>query len=340
MTPNAFHGARFLLAALGAGLAAPALAQETTLRVADSFPSGHYVYTAATQPFMDRVSELSGGRLGFEYYPAQQLGKAKEMLELINGQVADVAYVAPSYISDKLPLAAVGELPLGYSDPCVGTRAFWAVSRPGAALHDAELKQLGIRILFATMLPPNQLVTADPIEGLDDIAGTKIRTSGGTKDQFVNELGAAPIHTTATELYEAFSRGTIDGLLIPLTSLPPYDLHTIAKSATYDQNLGGFTITYAMTEARWQDLSAQERGWLEQAGSEITEQACATIAANTAGVIAELEQAGVSQLALSQDDRARIDAISDRIARDWAQQQDGRGLAGSKVLEAFKDAMQ
>jgi TRAP-type C4-dicarboxylate transport system substrate-binding protein len=95
-----------------------------------------------------------------------------------------------------------------------------------------------------------------------------------------------------------------------------------------------------MTEARWQDLSAQERGWLEQAGSEITEQACATIAANTAGVIAELEQAGVSQLALSQDDRARIDAISDRIARDWAQQQDGRGLAGSKVLEAFKDAMQ
>ena len=275
MTPNAFHGARFLLATLGAGLAAPALAQETTLRVADSFPSGHYVYTAATQPFMDRVSELSGGRLGFEYYPAQQLGKAKEMLELINGQVADVAYVAPSYISDKLPLAAVGELPLGYSDPCVGTRAFWAVS-----------------------------------------------------------------HTTATELYEAFSRGTIDGLLIPLTSLPPYDLHTIAKSATYDQNLGGFTITYAMTEARWQDLSAQERGWLEQAGSEITEQACATIAANTAGVIAELEQAGVSQLALSQDDRARIDAISDRIARDWAQQQDGRGLAGSKVLEAFKDAMQ
>ncbi len=329
----------FAWAAFCATLALPASAQETTLRVADSFPNGHYVYKAATQPWMDRVTELSGGKVTFEYYPAQQLGKAKDMLDLIQNSVADISYVAPSYISDKLPLSAVGELPLGYTDPCAGTRAFWALSRDGGALYEHELKPLGIRVLFATMLPPNQLVTKEPISTLADVAGKKIRTSGGTKDTFVSELGAAPIHTTAPELYEALSRGTIDGLLVPLSSLPPYDLHTISKSATYDQNFGGFTITYAITDARWEQLPEEVRGWLSQAGEEITGQACATIGASLADVTAKIEAAGMSQVALTDADKARITDISAKIADTWAMEQDGRGRAGTIVLDAYREEL-
>jgi len=132
---------------------------------------------------MDQVTELSGGSIKFEYYPAEQLGKARDMLAMIGTGVADVAYVAPSYISDKLPASAVGELPWGYSDPCVGTKAFWNLAKEGGTLWENELKAVGMRVVFALMLPPNQLVmAAEGFSDFDSLKGRKVRTSGGTKD--------------------------------------------------------------------------------------------------------------------------------------------------------------
>ncbi len=88
-----------------------ASAQEITLRAADSFPSGHYIGANLIQVFMDTVSEKTGGKVAFEYFPAQQLGKSADMLSLTQSGVTDIGYVGPSYVSDKMPLSSVGELP-------------------------------------------------------------------------------------------------------------------------------------------------------------------------------------------------------------------------------------
>lgn len=39
------------------------------------------------------------------------MGKAKDLLSLTQSGVLDIGYVGPSYVSDKLPLFSVGELP-------------------------------------------------------------------------------------------------------------------------------------------------------------------------------------------------------------------------------------
>jgi TRAP-type C4-dicarboxylate transport system substrate-binding protein len=61
--------------------------------------------------FMDRATALSNGRIKFEWYPAEQLGKAKDLLALVQTGVADMADVVPGYVPDKLPLSGVAELP-------------------------------------------------------------------------------------------------------------------------------------------------------------------------------------------------------------------------------------
>jgi hypothetical protein len=45
------------------------------------------------------------------HYPAQQLGKATDMLKLTQTGVADIGYVAPAYASDKMPVSEVAILP-------------------------------------------------------------------------------------------------------------------------------------------------------------------------------------------------------------------------------------
>src|SRR3546814_4359966 len=61
-------------------LAGTAVAQDgkaINLRVADSFPAGHFIPATATIPWMEDVTKKTNGRVKFEYFPAQQLGKAR-----------------------------------------------------------------------------------------------------------------------------------------------------------------------------------------------------------------------------------------------------------------------
>jgi TRAP-type C4-dicarboxylate transport system substrate-binding protein len=77
---------------------------------------------------MAESTRLSGGAVEFEYYPGEQLGKANDILSLTQTGVIDVGYVATSYISEKLPLSSVAELPGSVKTACEGTRAYWALA--------------------------------------------------------------------------------------------------------------------------------------------------------------------------------------------------------------------
>jgi len=114
-----------LLSAALLGLAigvAHAQDKKLVLRVADSFPPGHAIPDYATKWWMDAVTKATQGAVEFEYYPAEQLGKAKDLLALTQSGVADIAYVGPSYVSDKMPLSAVSQLPGMFTSACVSVR--------------------------------------------------------------------------------------------------------------------------------------------------------------------------------------------------------------------------
>ena len=121
------------VAALSAALlwcgAATAQTAQTALRVADSFPTGHYIAENQTKPWMEKVKELTGGKVSFQYFPAEQLGKAKDLLSLTQTGVVDIGYVAPAYASDKMPVSEVAMLPGAFAHSCQGTLAYWKLAR-------------------------------------------------------------------------------------------------------------------------------------------------------------------------------------------------------------------
>ena len=105
------------LAARAVGLAAAGLfcagpipahaAEPIKLRVADSLPADHYIARIMLQPWMDEVTKRTNGAVTFQRYPNQQLGKAADMLRLTQTGLADIGYIGPSYVSDKMPVSAV-----------------------------------------------------------------------------------------------------------------------------------------------------------------------------------------------------------------------------------------
>ena len=116
--------AAVMLACLTVGAATEAGAEEvTTLPVADSFPASHYLVKNGIQAWMMEVTERTKGAVRFQYFPAQQLEKAADLLSLAQTGVVQVSSVAPSYVSDKMPLSGVAELPGLFTSSCAGSPA-------------------------------------------------------------------------------------------------------------------------------------------------------------------------------------------------------------------------
>lgn len=152
-------------------------AQAIELKVADSFPVGHYLVRLILQPWMDEVTKRTNGGVTFIHYPNQQIGKAADMLRLTQAGVVDVAYIAPAYISDKLPLSEVATLPESFRSSCQGTRAYWKSAREGL-LAKNEYEPNKIRLMLAVTLPPE--TQAREARGLPGDEASQLRRCPGS----------------------------------------------------------------------------------------------------------------------------------------------------------------
>ena len=321
-------------AALCAGGAASA---QTKIKVADSFPVGHYLPKYFTTPMMERLkADPAAKGIEFEYYPAEQLGKAKDMLSLTQSGLVDIAYVGPGFVSDKMPLSVVSELPLPYTGSCQATLAYWNLAKPGGLLDKKEFAPNGVRLLFTIVLPPYQVITRKPFASLKDVEGMKIRASGSAKELLLKKLKAVPVLMPTPEVYESLSRGTIDGVLFPFNSLAPYELDKLSKTGTIGANFGSFVANWVISEKRFQSLPPAVQKDLDAMGEELTKSVCRQVEKDEAGDIDKTRAAGVKLTPLSPADQQALQQAATEVATEWAHNLDRRGKSGTEVLNAFK----
>ncbi|MEQ8450062.1 MAG: TRAP transporter substrate-binding protein DctP [Nitratireductor sp.] len=325
------------IAAACAALFATGAAAET-LRFADSLPADHFFTEQASKYWMNLVEEETDGAVDFEHYPAQQLGKAKDMLGLVQTQTVDIAYVVPSYVSDKLPLSSVAELPGQFATSCEGTLAYWQLATGDGFLAESDYRRAGVRVLFAVVMPPYQIFLREPLGSVADLKGRKLRTSSPGQDAISEALGAVPVRITAPELYDALARGTVDGMVFPTASALAYDVAGLAKSVTRGENFGTAVLSVMISEERWQRLPENVRAVMTRAGEETTRHICRFADDSTASDFEEIAAQGTAIADLSAD-KADIRRKSASVAETWVVDMDKRGLAGARTFEAFQEAL-
>ncbi len=325
-----------VLTLLGSGAASA----QVKLRVADSFPSGHYLTKVIIQPWMAEITKRTDGRVTFEYFPSQQLGKATDMLTLTQTGVTNVGYVAPAYASEKMPLSEAAMLPGAFQTSCQGTMAYAKAAREGAiAAQDYAANK--IRLLTAVALPPYQILTVKaPVKSEADLKGLKLRSTGGAQDLTLRTVGAVPVRMAAPETYESLSRGTLDGVLFPLDSVVSYNVDKIVRFSTEGANFSSFVVAYSISEAAWNNLPADVKTIMTEVSDEITKSACAAVDQQEAEIKQKLKEAGVQFVPLSAEFRSKLDEMLKDVASQWAKGLDSRGRKGSAALQEFRQAVQ
>lgn len=328
-------GAAAILAVAGG----PSQAQEViTLKFAQAVPSTHHVAVHGAKPFIEKATALSKGRLKFEWYPGQQLGKAKDMLTLLQSGVADIADIVPSYTPDKLPLTGVAELPNASTSSCEGTRVFQALTRPGAFLAKNEYDRQKVRVLMAASYVPYKIMTATKmVAKIEDMSGLKIRTSGGASDSIPRALGAVAVRMSGPELHEAMTRGTVDGAQYPFISAKSFDLIGAIQNVVVGVNIGTLTTAFAISDAAWNKLPPDLQKVVAQAGEEVAKELCTYMDEQEKAVQASFaEKYHVSTI--SADDAKAWEAKLDVVAGEWKSRLEGRGRPAAEAIAAWSSA--
>ncbi len=320
--------------------AAQAQSGNIVLRLADYLPPGHVIREHLTRPYMAAVTKATNGKVTFQDFPGEQLGKAQDMLTLTLNGVADIGYIVPTLISDKMPLAGVGDLPGSFKTSCEGSLAYYKLTREGGFLEKSEFTPTGIKLLAVLFLPPYQLVlsSAKPFNSLADISGLKVRTAGGSVDLSIRALGAVPVRMSAPAVHESMMRGTVDGVLFSYQSVISYELQSMVKSGLLGENFGTPVATYSISLNRWKQLSPEVQKVLEAEGENITRKACEAFALEEVKSQDRIRGGGAKLISFNEAEQKRLADVFATVRSEWSKEMDRRGKAGSEALRAFDAA--
>jgi len=306
--------------------------EKILLKVGDSFPTTNDLSSEGIVFFMDKVEELTDGQVEFEYYPAEQVGKADSYLDLTLAKSIDIGYT--SYSTDRLPLSEVATLPGAYNTAEEGSKIIWNLVQD--FLMEEEYLKNGVRPLYAVAIPQYQLATAkSPITSLEDIKGKKVRVTG-TMELAFDELGASPVFMPATEAYTAMERGTVDGLVFPFTSFKPYQIESLAKYSTKNANFGSFTVIYSINEEVYNDLPENVKEAMQKAGDEVVEHLSTFLDKKIDELIEEFSS-DIEMYELSEEEVKEWDMALEPAWDAWAEDLDNRGFKGTETVERFRE---
>lgn len=322
----------------------PAHSQEThVLKVADTYPVGHPFAEYGLLVFISEVESMSDGRITFEHFPSGQMGGASTLPNMTRNGVIDISSVAPAYISDQLPMSGVADLPGLAESSCVASKALINnMFQPGNTLYEADFKRLQLKPLIAGVISGYEVMTTSTeIQEPADVTGLAVRSSGGSIDRTVRQLGGAGVAMPASEMYESLLRGTVDGTVLGPVSASPYKLEEVIKYSTQGALLGSFTMTYSIGERSFSRLPEDLQEILVEAGHKATASLCEALDRENIAAIDEMKEAGVEFFAI--EDGASKEEWANAISpvqEMWVEDMESIGRPGRQVLEEYKDAIE
>ena len=124
----------------------------------------------------------------------------------------------------------------------------------------------GVRGLFYGEEGFRHFFTVDPIDGIEDLAGMKLRVSNDPiMTGMVEGLGANPTVVSFGELYSALQTGVVDGAEQPIGNYKSNAFHEVAPYLILDGHTLG-AIQVIITDEAWDSLTEEQQDILVEAG--------------------------------------------------------------------------
>ena len=316
-------------AALAAAMPGTARAQ-TRWQAATAYPDGNF-QTRNMRAFVDAVQAGSGGRLQIQLHTNASLLRMPEIKRGVQTGQVQMGEILLSAYGNEDPFFEVDSVPQLVTSTAQA-RKLADLQKPYV---EARLNRQGLSLLYWVPWPPSGLYTNTPVESVETLRGTKLRTFNALTNRFATLAGATPTLVQQAEVPQAFATGVVN---VMVTS-PSTGVDVQAWDFCRYFTPIGFTRTKNAVFVRQRDFqalpadlqasiraaaaTAEERGWAASDTETISQQNTLAARGMTIGTPTPALMQGL----------ARIGAMQ---ADEWVAK---AGEEGKRLIDAYRAAI-
>ncbi|MFL1461207.1 TRAP transporter substrate-binding protein [Roseococcus sp. DSY-14] len=244
--------------------AGPPVTLQIVTQPGPAFPQ----YTRVDQPILrDAMRERSNGRVTttLASWPERNLN-GPEIIRLVRSGQVDIGAAPLNTLAGDVPLLDVFDL-AGLNPTLEQARRVAAAVLPEA---NRELERFGVRIIAAYPFPAQVFFCREPVASLAELRGKRVRTGGGSINDFVSAIGAQPVGIGFPEVYAALERGVVDCAITGTASGNSARWYEVTRGL-YALPVAWSTSGYLVNLAWWNRLDPAVRGFIEAHLREVEE---------------------------------------------------------------------
>lgn len=307
-------------------------AKTITLKFATGFSPKHTMQTKVFEPWAEKISKMSEGRIKVTFYPGGALGKTPDHYDLAEKGIADISYTLQDYTPGRFPMTTVFELPFIIKSATSTSKAMWRVYETFPEFRQ-EYKKVKVLGLFCH--PAGNFNTINtPIKTLDDLKGMKFRTASPFVTDALKIFGAVPVNMPITEAYTALERGVVEGTVLPWEGNFVFKLADILKYAT-ETDFYTMTMMVVMNKRKYDSLPEDLKKIIDETTGMAMSAEAGKVYDQTNDPLKKLcEKKGMQSFELPPEEESKLEKLTLPLRDKWVKDMEAKGLPGQAVLDA------
>jgi TRAP-type transport system periplasmic protein len=211
------------------------------------------------------IPQRSGGRIEvtLQSWPERNL-TGPELLRVLRAGQIDVGGIALPTVAGDAPLLDIIDLAGLLTSHEQGRRVAEAVMPE----INKELERFNVRVIATYPFPAQVFFCRDPITSLADVKGRRVRTPGGSQNDFIQAIGGQPVAIGFPEVYSALERGVVDCAVTGTATGNGARWYEVTRHL-YTLPVQWGVAAYGVNLAWWNRLDPAVRNFLQKVMTEV-----------------------------------------------------------------------
>ncbi len=166
-------------------------------------------HTLNNRWFVSELEKATGGRLGVQMHTNGSLLPMAQVKRGVQAGQVQMGEILLSAYGNEDPMFEVDGIPQLVTNYGQASKLL-ELARP---FIEARFARQGMTVLYHVPWPPSGFYTNQPVETLENLRGSKMRTFNVLTNRFATLVGATPTLVQAAEIPQAFATGVVNAMV-------------------------------------------------------------------------------------------------------------------------------
>ncbi len=289
------------------------------------------------EQWANRIAKESNGRLTIRIFPVSTLIPPPEIYSGVAKGVADLGFTF-RYKPEGYGIGVTFPFLMGAPDTVTATRVYDDLWKKFPKQMAEEWKE--VKILYLSGSMPQYLMARKPLRHLEDIKGLQMRVPSREMGDLIKDLGGTPVYMSTPDFMIGIEKGTIDGACLIFETVPDNKLGGKIKYVIL-QSLGVPTpIGLFMNKDSFNSLPPDLQRVIEMSCEKGKDVMIRYWCAGYENANKYCQAEGIELISLSQDERAKLNAVLERHREKVGADLDAKGYPGTEIVKFIRERVE